>query len=108
METQHRDIRIPIPDAALTRVCQRYKVRELSLFGSVLRDDFTENSDVDVLVEFEPDAPVLGFGFFELMHALEDEVFHRKVDLVQVGALSHYIADEVMAERMVVCVAPPR
>lgn len=108
METQRTEIRIPIPMEALAAVCHRYGVKELSLFGSVLRHDFTAQSDVDVLVEFNPDAPVRNFGFFRLLHALEDEVFRRRVDLVEMGTLSRYIADRVMAERKVVYVAPQR
>ena len=54
---------INIPEAELAEICQRYHVRELALFGSVLRDDFRPDSDIDMLVEFEPGARI---GFFEL------------------------------------------
>ena len=50
--------RINIPDEALADVCRRYHVRELALFGSILRDDFRSDSDIDVLVEFEPGAHI--------------------------------------------------
>ena len=46
--------RIDIPVEALAELCRRYHVRELALFGSVLRDDFRDDSDIDVLVEYEP------------------------------------------------------
>lgn len=108
MEAERAEIRIPVPTDALEAVCRRFGVCELSVFGSVLRDDFTPQSDVDVLVGFAPDSLVHGLGFFDLMHALEDEVFHRKVDLIEVGTLSPYIAGEVMAERRIIYVAPSR
>ena len=55
--------KIEIPNSVLTDFCRRRRIRKLSLFGSVLRDDFGPQSDVDVLVEFEPEARV---GYFEL------------------------------------------
>lgn len=48
--------RIEIDEEKLAEICRRYQVRELALFGSVLRDDFREDSDIDILVEYEPDA----------------------------------------------------
>lgn len=48
--------RIEIDEEKLAEICRRYQVRELALFGSVLRDDFREDSDADILVEYEPDA----------------------------------------------------
>jgi predicted nucleotidyltransferase len=55
--------RIDIPKDEIAEFCRRNRIRRLALFGSVLRDDFTPQSDVDVLVEFEPDARV-GLRFF--------------------------------------------
>lgn len=48
--------RIEINEEKVAEICRRYQVRELALFGSVLRDDFREDSDIDILVEYEPDA----------------------------------------------------
>jgi predicted nucleotidyltransferase len=59
----------------------RWKVRELALFGSVLREDFRPNSDIDVLVTFEPDAEWSLFDFIHMQWELEKR-FKRKVDLV--------------------------
>ncbi len=73
--------RIPIPEAAIADFCRRWKVTEFALFGSVLRDDFGPESDVDVLVSFAPEAR---HTLFDLVH-MEDalgEIFGRKVDLV--------------------------
>ena len=73
--------RITIPKAEIEAFCRRNRVRRLALFGSVLREDFRPDSDVDVLVEFEPGARV---GFFEL-YDMEQELSllfgGRKVDL---------------------------
>lgn len=95
-------IRITFDQAALDTVCRRWHVREMALFGSVLRDDFTPESDVDVLVDLFEDSPATGWAFFHLLHELEDSVFHRKVDLIRYGLLSRYIRDEVMQERRIV------
>jgi len=93
----------------LVRLCETYRISELSLFGSVVRDDFDpRRSDVDVVVEFLPDTPVRGFGFFDelsiftLQDALE-EMFHRKVDLVRKEGIDRYIRDDVLSRRMVIC-----
>jgi len=73
--------RIPIPREAITTFCRRWKISEFALFGSVLRDDFGPDSDVDVLVSFAPEA---AYSLFDLVH-MEDElreIFSRDVDLV--------------------------
>jgi len=71
-------------------------VRRLALFGSVLRDDFTPASDVDVLVEFEP-GHVPGLAFFS-MEAELSALLARKVDLNTPAFLSRYFRDQVLAE----------
>lgn len=73
--------RIPIPRDAINAFCQRWKISEFALLGSVLRDDFGSDSDVDVLVSFAPEA---AYGLFDLVH-MEDElreIFGRQVDLL--------------------------
>jgi len=73
--------RIPIPREEVEKFCRKWRITEFSLFGSVLRDDFREDSDVDVLVTFAADTH---WTLFDLVH-MEDElkvVFGRKVDLV--------------------------
>ena len=78
--------------------CRRNHIRKLALFGSVLRDDFNSDSDIDVLVDFEPDA---GVGFFEL-YDMEQELSSllggRKVDLSTPKCLSKYFRDKVLSE----------
>ena len=77
---------IPIDKARIAEFCRKYCVRRLALFGSVLRDDFGPDSDVDVLIEFEPDA---GIGLFELAEMEEElgALFGRKVDVVEKAGL---------------------
>ena len=73
--------RVPVSEAALRQFCERWKISTLELFGSVLRDDFTPDSDVDVLVSFAPEAE---WSLFDHL-AMEDElglILKRKVDLV--------------------------
>lgn len=88
--------RIAIPYDKIAEFCKKNHIRRLSLFGSVLRDDFTENSDVDVLVEFEP-GKTPGFRFFVIDEELS-EILGWKVDLNTPGSLSKYFRDEVISE----------
>ena len=77
--------------------CRQHHIRRLSLFGSVLREDFTDQSDVDVLVEFEPGHRV---GLIRLAGIEEDlsQLLGRKVDLNTPGFLSPYFRDQVLSE----------
>lgn len=74
--------------------CRRNGIRRLALFGSVLRQDFTSDSDIDVLVEFEKGKSV-GLRFFEMERELS-EILGRKVDLNTPGFLSPYFREEVL------------
>jgi uncharacterized protein len=85
--------RITLPEEAIADFCRRNRVRRLALFGSVLRDDFAADSDVDVLVEFEP-GHRLGFAFFTLQDELS-RMLGRRVDLNTRNDLSRYFRDEV-------------
>ena len=88
--------RIEIPKTEIEAFSRRHHIRKLALFGSVLRDDFTPESDVDVLVEFEPETRV-GLRFFALEQELS-ELLGRNVDLNTPGFLSKYFRDQVIAE----------
>ena len=88
--------RITFDRAKLADFCRRHRIRKLALFGSVLREDFGPDSDVDVLVEFEP-GHVPGLAFVDMETELSN-LLERKVDLNTAGFLSPYIRDEVMAE----------
>ncbi len=86
---------IGIPREKIAEFCRRNHIRRLALFGSVLTDHFGPDSDLDILVEFEP-GHTPGYGFF----AMEDELSEmvgRKVDLNTPGFLSRYFRDEVIA-----------
>lgn len=91
--------KINIPKEKIEAFCRRNQIRRLAFFGSVLRDDFSAESDVDVLVEFEPDARV-GLQFFKMEQELSD-ILGRKVDLNTAGFLSKYFRDEVLADAKV-------
>jgi uncharacterized protein len=68
--------------------CRRRKIAEFSLFGSVVRDDFGPESDVDVLVTFAPDAPWTLSSWLEMQRELE-AIFQRRVDLIERDAVEH-------------------
>ena len=87
---------IAIPRERISDFCRRHHIRKLALFGSVLRDDFRMDSDVDVLVEFEP-GHVPGLAFFGMEEELS-ELFGRKVDLNTPEFLSRYFRNEVVAQ----------
>jgi predicted nucleotidyltransferase len=87
---------IPIPQKQVEDFCRRHHILKMALFGSVLRDDFCPQSDVDVLVEFEPEH-VPGLSFFDIQDELT-ELFQRQVDLVTFKGLSKYIRKKVLKE----------
>lgn len=87
---------IGFPEDQIAEFCRKNHIRRLSLFGSIIRDDFTPTSDVDVLVEFEPGTRV-GLHFFGMERELS-ELLGRKVDLNTAGFLSKYFRDQVLAE----------
>lgn len=78
--------RIPIQMEAIRDFCARWKIREFSLFGSVLRDDFAPESDVDVLVTFQADDPWSLLDVAKMKLELE-ALFGRSVDIVEESAL---------------------
>lgn len=91
-------VKVEIPHANVAAFCRRHHIRKLALFGSVLRDDFRPDSDIDVLVEFEP-GHVPGFirlAGIEL--ELSEILGGRKVDMNTPMCLSPYFRDEVLAE----------
>ena len=88
--------RLPIDPQVVAAFCRRHHVQRLALFGSVLRDDFTPESDVDVLVEFEAGF-VPGLRFFSMEEELS-AILGRKVDLNTPGFLSRYFRDKVLEE----------
>ena len=90
--------KIDISREQLTAFCRKHHLRKLSLFGSVLRDDFRPDSDVDVLIEFAPGHRV---GFIGL-HAVEEELSSlfggHKIDLVSPKYLNRRLRERVLSE----------
>jgi predicted nucleotidyltransferase len=92
--------KVAIDRDQIAAFCRRHHIRRLSLFGSVLREDFRPDSDVDILVEFEP-GHVPGLAFFAMQRELAEMLGHV-VDLNTAQCLSRYYRDEVLAEAEVV------
>ena len=91
--------RIAFDRKQLTAFCRKHHIRKLAFFGSVLRDDFRPDSDVDVLVEFEPGHRI-GLVFFAIQDELS-QLLGRRVDLHTAGFLSRYFRNEVLREAQV-------
>ena len=90
-------VRISVDRDQIAEFCRRNRISRLAFFGSVLRDDFGPDSDVDVLAEFEPEARV---GFFAIAR-MQDElstIIGRPVDLCTPKGLSRYFRDRVVRE----------
>jgi uncharacterized protein len=96
--------RIRFHPERVAELCRRHHIARLSLFGSVLRDDFSPDSDVDVLVQFEP-GKTPGLRFFKVEDELSRE-FLRRVDLNTPECLSVYFRDQVEAEAVPLYVEP--
>ena len=88
-------VNIAVDRRHIADFCHRHRIRRLALFGSVLRDDFRPDSDVDVLVEFEPGASA---GFLQLaaMEQALSQILHHRVDLRTPAELSRYFREEVL------------
>ncbi len=91
-------LRIQVPTEKIEAFCRRHHIRTLAFFGSVLRDDFHPHSDIDVLVEFEPDhvPGLIRLSGMEL--ELGELLGDRKVDLNTPKTLSPYFRDDVLQE----------
>ncbi len=91
---------ITVPEDQVAEFCRRNRIRWLALFGLVLRDDFGPDSDVDVLVEFEPEARVGLIALGEMQHELSS-LFARPVDFVPKNGLKRRIRNSVLVLRHV-------
>jgi predicted nucleotidyltransferase len=87
---------IRLPRDKIAEFCKRNRIRKLFLFGSALRGELREDSDIDLLVEFEP-GHVPGLAFFSMENELS-EILGRKVDLNTPQFLSRYFREQVLAE----------
>jgi len=95
---------VDISMEAIQEFCRRYRVRELAVFGSALRGDFSAASDVDLLVEFEPEAQI-GFITLSRMQRELSAILHRQVDLVPKEGLKPTIRDAVLSDAQVLYAA---
>ena len=93
-----RELAIPIPHEQIADFCRKWGIRKLSFFGSVVRDDFGPESDVDVLVEFKPDRTPSWEFFWDMPNELSRILGGRRVDLLTEPSISRWIKREVMAE----------
>jgi len=93
--------RFQVADGLLREFCRKHEIRLMALFGSVLREDFDEKSDIDVLVEFEAGRRI-GLIGLELIAEELSGLLGRRVDLNTKGTLSVYFQDEVLREAEVV------
>jgi hypothetical protein len=97
--------KIDIPKAKIEDFCRRWKIKEFALFGSVLREDFRPDSDIDVLVSFAPDGGITFDNRVEMLDELA-EIFGRQVDLVEKEAIRNpFRRHEILTTKEVVYVA---
>ena len=94
MSTSHR--KLELPKDKIAEFCRRHHIRKLAVFGSALREDFRPDSDLDLLVEFDPEHTP-GLAFFGMEQELS-EMLGRKVDLNTPQFLSPYFRDKVVTE----------
>lgn len=87
---------IDVTSEQIAEFCRRNRIRKLSFFGSVLRDDFSQESDVDVLVEFQPGAIVGLITYGGIALELGD-LLGREVDMHTEASLSKYIREDILA-----------
>ena len=88
---------VTIDSGAIASFCRRHHIRRLALFRSVVREDFAADSDIDVLVEFEPGRPV-GLAIFDIEEELSRLAGGRRIDLVSQKYLNHRLRNRVLAE----------
>ena len=99
------DCRLPVPYDRIADFCREHNIAWLALFGSVIRDDFTPESDIDIIADFLPHArPGLNF-YSDMPDALSEMFGGRRVDLREPISLSKYFIDEVLDEAEVIYVA---
>ena len=97
---------LDIPRERLAAFCEKWKITELSLFGSVVRDDFRDDSDVDVLVVFGPDAPWSAFEWPDMTEELSGIFGGRVIDLVEKSTIKNpYLRPRILSNSRVVYAA---
>lgn len=94
------ELKITLPKDKITKFCRKHHICKLAFFGSVLREDFRPDSDIDVLVEFEPGFTP-GFALITIQDELSELLGGRKVDIVTPKFLHHLIREQVEKEASV-------
>jgi predicted nucleotidyltransferase len=92
---------IALPKEKINRFCQQHQIRKLWLFGSVLREDFSPESDIDILVEFLPEAKVTYFDLAQMERELSQMFNGRQIDLRTPAELSPYFRQDVLETALV-------
>jgi predicted nucleotidyltransferase len=95
--------RVNVSDSQLADFCRKYSIKSLSLFGSVLREDFRPDSDVDVLIEFQPGRTPGLLKLASMERELSILFTNRNVDLRTPQDLSHYFRGRIMSEAVMLC-----
>jgi len=97
MKTENQTrVKINLPQQELNDFCRRYQVKKLALFGSVLGENFRADSDVDVLISFQPNARI-GLITYSRMQRELSEMLNRPVDLVPMEGLKPIIRESVLS-----------
>ena len=87
---------IDISPETIAELCEKWHIRKLAVFGSALRDDFSEDSDVDILVEFEPEHTPGFFALFDLEQALSQMMASRPIDIVTYAAINKHLRPSIL------------
>ena len=95
---------VQVDSTSLAEVCRRYSVKELSLFGSAVRGEMRPDSDIDLMVEFEPEARIGVVKFESLVEELES-LAGRRVDLVTKRGLKPWVRPRVLGDARVIYAA---
>ncbi len=90
-----------IPTTQIADLCRKHRIRRLSLFGSILREDFNDSSDVDALAEFEPGYSP-GWDIIDIEAELGSQFGNRKVDLLNPKYLNRWVRDEILGTAKVI------
>lgn len=91
------NLKINIPEKKIQEFCHRYQIKRMALFGSVLREDFRPDSDIDVLVVFDPSARITFITLGRMKRELS-EIFQRPVDLVPQEGLKPVIREAILSD----------
>ena len=97
---------VDLPQDRIRDYCANQPIQRLSVFGSAVRNELTPESDIDLLVEYEPDAPV---GYFSMARHMRElsEIVGRTVDLATPNSLSRYIRQDVLASARLIYAQEP-